>query len=161
MYFFHFVTNFEYTTNEVYIVYVLSDLSDFVGFSVLLDSTPPTTYRGGDVLVFNKQILNLNYYNTASGQFSCPVTGVYFVTLTLVKDSDQALQLGLYLEDGVAQQGLDINKKNSGITVTISRLIECRKGDVMTVKGLADGNIFGLKATTFSGMLMSTDGTCI
>lgn len=143
---------------DMFCIHIFSDQSNFVGFSVYLN-TYSVDYDEGDLLKFNRKILNTNYYNTTSGQFTCPVTGIYLITFTLSKYRTDNLYLSVQKQDTIVMQGIDTNEANDWTTVTNSRLVECVRGERMVMRAVGNGKVQGGgRFTTFSGMLVATDG---
>ena len=61
---------------------VLEDPLDFVGFSAYADE--PFYYNLGDLVVFQNVTSNIgNYFQLATSSFVCPISGVYFFSLTV------------------------------------------------------------------------------
>lgn len=118
----------------------------------------PLIFRKGEVIKFTRNILNTgrNHYDTRSGKFRCPVTGLYFVTFTIRKDDRNKVLLGLDLNNEMILHGIDVNDNNFDTTVHNSRLVQCRRGEEIALKGIGDGKVHGDndRKTTFSAMLL-------
>lgn len=138
---------------------MLPDHSDFVGFSVALD-TWNQAYGRGEVVKFNGQTYNTKmYYDATSGQFRCPVTGVYFITLTARKYRTNNIELSVEQQGSVILHTIDTNKLNQWTTASNSRLVTCRQGEVMMVKAVGYTYLTSYtsdrKEAIFSGMLIA------
>lgn len=133
-----------------------------MGFSVYPSAY--ITYNAGEAIKCDLLYINpANYYNTTSGEFICPVTGAYFITLTGQKAANYKLQLGVKHGQTMILHLIDTASSNGYNTAANSRLVECNQGDVMTIITLGDGKVTGgtNPETTFSGMLMETNGKYI
>lgn len=141
---------------------MFSDNSDFFGFSVDLGGVS-TTYTAGDVIIFMGQNLNEGAgYDTTTGLYSCPVTGVYFVTLTVMKYGNEPVQLGLHHNGTIILHTVkEYSAKQQYPNIHNSRLVSCVKGEKILVKGVGSGQAYNgashTSYTTLSAILVERD----
>lgn len=131
--------------------FILSGQSNFVGFSVYVSRQ--NIYSAEDVIKFDGDILSQgNYYNSTTGHFTCPLTGVYYMTFSLLK-YDHPIKIGIKHRGEIILHG-----EGKG-TVTNSRLVHCVEGQQMSMIASDRGGLWGhlSKYTTLSVMLMERD----
>lgn len=131
---------------------ILPAPANFVGFSVYRTSGS-ASYSAGDVLKFARHFFAESTYDTISGEFRCPTTGIYFITFTLWKNFDKDLVLGVEHNNAIILHAINTNVKNFRNPITNSRLVSCVEDDTLVVKGVADGEAWPETFQLFSGML--------
>ncbi|XP_041646491.1 multimerin-2-like isoform X6 [Cheilinus undulatus] len=110
------------------------------------------------VLIYKTAITNIgNAYNTATGVFTAPVSGVYYFTLFYNAGGEHGTFLILYKNNHVivTTAGLETNNDpndNGGNAV----FLQLQLGDQVFVKLLQDTHVYGNDyITTFSGFLVT------
>lgn len=117
----------------------------------------------GNRLKFTGVLVNEGeFYSTETGEFSCDVSGVYYVAVTLKRtdDSKDHFTIAVYK---VKKRILtcDSPKHNPGMSVTNSRLVECRHGEYLAMGYWSSGLVYGepgVPHSIFTAILMHKTG---
>lgn len=110
--------------------------------------------NAGDVATFETTVTNLGYhYNPITSLFTCPVTGLYFITASPLSDNC-LIRTSIVLEGSglVNTRAQSSGYDQSGNSV----FVECEGGQRIWVEGMHDGECMygGTSYSSFSGMLL-------
>ena len=98
-------------------------------------------------------------YTPSTSTYTCPVNGVYYVTVNIMKYSNDDLYLGVEHESHTVLSVADSDSGNIYNTVSNSALVDCAAGEEIRVRATRAGYVYGVnKRTTFTVMLIASKG---
>lgn len=119
------------------------------------------TYIQDTSVIFDRILYSTadNSYNPSSGMFSCPTTGIYFVTVTAKSNGTALLQVDIKCGSTIVFRLNDILSNNPDTMISNNALVRCEEGENIQVVGAGNGDIFGdiLIVTTLTVMVMDQD----
>ena len=104
------------------------------------------------------------FYSTATGLFTCNVTGVYYIAVTLKRTADVDGDLYILINKGVEKLLVTTNfpRENVGMSITNSRLVVCLSGERLSMRGgYGGGSVYGesgVPHSTFTAFLLQETG---
>lgn len=134
----------------------------FVGFTAWAEE--PIYYEEEEIIILSRVLLNEGgHYSPVTGQFTCEISGVYYVVVLLKRtaEPDEELRIKVYKDAEEILATYDEYETNAGISVSNSLLVVCAVGEVIYMKGWGTGTVFGditVPYSTFSVMLMQQSG---
>ena len=108
------------------------------------------TYSARERMIYHEDVINPGqHYNTSTGQYTCPVTGVYLFTYSVYGDninsgfSNSSASLSLYKEGVLISSMFFMNRNSEFIDITLSRsdIVQCKEREKVWVQGRNDKNI--------------------
>ena len=123
------------------------------------------TNRAGERMIYRYAVINPGQnYNSSTGEYTCPVTGIYsfaysiFGYKVMKGDTQFKADAELYKEGSMVSK-IFINSQNSediDISLSLSDIVQCRQGDRVWVQSSSNNNhIFGhALLNMFSGVLL-------
>lgn len=137
---------------------MMSSTGSFIGFSAWKKLSQ--TYSVGNTIPFEGEIIDVG--NGFDGQeFTCPITGVYYASVTFQRHSSTSSSYGMALDvvkaSFVFLRTQDTYSNNVYGYYSNSGMIRCYSGETIKVQANGSGYIVGNTATpisTFSVMLM-------
>ena len=108
------------------------------------------------VIKFEEVIFNYgDQYDPTTGLFTCPVTGLYLVSVKLEEKSGVGLQFQTIV-DGISGSHFSQPYEDYEFSLSGSTLAECQEGGTIYVESVATGQLNELKASNvFSVLLVS------
>ena len=122
----------------------------------------PIYYEKEEVIRFFGVLQNENgLYSSATGQFLCNVSGLYYIAITLKRMTD-ALAIKVYNKRGeVVLTAASKGTHNQGISISNSRLVECLEGEYLVLRSFGQGSLYGeagVPHSTFTAFLLHATG---
>ena len=120
-------------------------------------ATTHQSFSTSTVAKFDKVLLNLgNHYDPAVSLFTCPVKGLYFVSVKVDGNNKAAVQLEV-LNAGLRMFYLWAGGHSAYPSVSGSAMVECLQGNKIWVQSIAGGQIYAqAEANIFSILLVTT-----
>ena len=116
------------------------------------------TYDIDDPVIFDDVLTNVgDAYDAKSSVFTCPVTGVYLFTMTLLPGVDEVAEAIIYKENGVVSKVYASRSPDRHSQATNLSFVSCTKGQRVWVKAIVFDNqvMFHNMFTTLFGMLVA------
>jgi len=114
-----------------------------------------------NALVFDGVTTNIgNFYNNATGQFTCPVNGIYFFTVNIMSKGNKLLSAHLMMNTrAIAGLYAIGGSPSTNDHSTASVVVHCTEGQHVYVKSLSDHSVNGepVGYTQFTGFLLAED----
>ena len=122
-------------------------------------------YNASERMIYRIAIINPGqHYNTSTGEYTCPVTGIYLFTYSVygsrIKDgyAHSTVSASLYREGTWIRLGYFSNENSEDISITLSHsdIVQCSEGDRVWVQSSHNNNqIYGhFVYNIFSGLLL-------
>ena len=135
---------------------VSEDPLDFVGFTAYADE--PLYYNLGDVVAFQNVTSNIgNSFQLATSIFVCPISGVYFFSLTVASVNANNIMSAHLMKE--AQSLVSLYAKADGLNQSgAGSVVTCERGESVWVQCTGDARHMNggetYKYSTFSGFLL-------
>jgi hypothetical protein len=103
-----------------------------------------SAWTTNNTIVWNKVNENIgNAYNASTGEFTCPVTGYYMVSIFVMSDSQSTMDVELQKNGSTALQFVPFQSDTGGLHNQISgmTIISCAANDTLRLK-LTTGSIY-------------------
>ncbi|XP_077978456.1 cerebellin-1-like [Glandiceps talaboti] len=131
-----------------------------VAFSVVRTSSTGLL-TGLQLLHYDKIYTNIgNGFDGATSKFTCPVDGVYFFTITALRDNSNRLKLCLVKNHSrlpCVYAGHSSSRNHGSSSNSV--ILELKQGDELWTRNEANSAVYGdaYEVTTFSGYLLFTN----
>ena len=124
------------------------------------------TYSTGERMIYRYAVINPGqHYNSSTGEYTCPVTGIYLFTYSVyghaIKDGPTHSRAiaSLYRKGAEINRIHFLNNNSEGINISLSGsdILQCSQGDRVWVQNYWGNNrIYGHSVyNMFSGVLLS------
>lgn len=108
------------------------------------------SYSQDQVVKFTSLKENNDDYDPGTGRFTCPITGVYYVTVSLRRHNSQPLYVDVYQSDNRIIRVYDNATTNPGNTVSNAALVSCSQGEYIEMRGFGSGEVYGEETIAYS-----------
>ena len=138
--------------------------ADLIGFTATL--TEDKDIPGGGTIVFDDVTINYgNGYDATTGEFTCPINGLYFILFNIFTSADNDWATSIHIEDGNGSRDMS-GIRNLGahtINSTTGNLVYCIAGGKIKIVNRhsntrkARSEDGGVRQSVFTGFLLVFD----
>ena len=101
------------------------------------------SYSAGSTLIFNGMDEEHNGFDLSTGLFTCPITGIYYVYVSLRKYNIKNLYVDVFKMNTRIIRFSHNYTGSPWNTVSNSALVSCSMGEIIQMKGWSSGSIYG------------------
>ena len=115
----------------------------------------------GTTLIFNDTEDEHNGFDRGTGLFTCPITGIYYVYVTLRKNNLNSIYVDVFKMDTRIIRFSENYTGSPWNTVSNSALVACSMGEIIQMKGWSSGSIYGeanVRYSSFSVIIVDQIG---
>lgn len=136
--------------------YYFTDDETLVGFTASKVNSEPA-YVIEEPLIFESTLTNPGgAFDPSTGSFTCPVVGIYLVSITVQRYDATAISLDVLRTTFPIMQLFDSGAENEDAVINMSALTQCFPGEEIVVTPFAAGGIqgAGYPITTYMAILL-------
>ena len=133
-----------------------------VGFTAW--ATSVVHYSAGTTLIFNGVDEEHNGFDRKTGIFTCPISGIYYVYVTLRQYNKYNIMVDVFKMDTRIIRFVHKYNGSPWNTFSNSALVSCSRGEIIQMKGWSSGRIYGeanVRCSSFSVINMHQTGKCV
>ena len=115
------------------------------------------SYGTGSEIMFSGVILsNGGIQSPDAGHYTCPENGIYYISITCIKTHSTNLNIKVMKGRVKVIECFDESSVNQWISITVSALVHCNKGELISLVGGGPGSVYGAHVaySTFTGILL-------
>ena len=135
-----------------------SDTLGPVAFTAYANAT--RDYDDHQPVVFNYVLSQFgDAYNPVSSTFTCPVAGVYVISVTVTTATNKEMRCQIMLESSLRLSAFGGNDESSFNSASTTEVVECGAGERIWTRSYSTGNtMYGqgnvARRSSFSGFLL-------